>query len=140
MRRGTALGKSLGLGLTALLFLTLCLAPAALAAGAKRLVVIKVDGLPYASVDRFVRERDPRTGKSLLPWFERVFYQDGTRLAHFYVRGMSLSGPSWSILQTGQHLSFHARDTRLRHSGLVPIAPIVPAGVERDGEAIHPAA
>jgi hypothetical protein len=71
---------------------------------AKRIVVIKCDGLPYDLVDRFVRERDPRTGKSQLPWFEHVFYQGGTRLENFYVRGMSLSGPSWSLLDTGQHL------------------------------------
>jgi hypothetical protein len=55
-------------------------------------------------VDRFVRERDPRTGKSQLPWFDHVFYQGGARLSNFYVRGMSLSGPSWSLLETGQHL------------------------------------
>jgi hypothetical protein len=75
-----------------------------LAAGAKRLVVVKVDGLPHDTVERFVRRRDPRTGKSLLPWFEHVFYERGTRLNNFYVRGMSLSGPSWSLLDTGQHL------------------------------------
>jgi uncharacterized coiled-coil protein SlyX len=74
------------------------------AAGAKRLVVIKVDGLSHDVVERFVHERDPRTGKSLLPWFEHVFYQQGTRVENFYVRGMSLSGPSWSLLDTGQHL------------------------------------
>src|SRR5215213_5923434 len=69
-----------------------------------RLVVVKVDGLPHDTVERFVRRRDPRTGKSLLPWFEHVFYERGTRLDNFYVRGMSLSGPSWSLLDTGQHL------------------------------------
>jgi hypothetical protein len=77
---------------------------AAHAAAAKRLVVIKVDGLPHDTVERFVRRRDPRTGKSLLPWFDHVFYERGTRLDNFYVRGMSLSGPSWSLLDTGQHL------------------------------------
>jgi hypothetical protein len=70
---------------------------------AQRVVVLKVDGLPYDTVNRFVQERDPRTGKSLLPWMQRVFYQSGTRLANFYVRGMSLSSPSWSLLDTGQH-------------------------------------
>jgi hypothetical protein len=74
------------------------------AAEAKRIVVIKVDGLPYETVDRFARARDPRTGKSLLPWFEHVFYERGARLENFYVRGMSLSAPSWSLLDTGQHL------------------------------------
>jgi hypothetical protein len=70
----------------------------------RRLVLIKLDGLPYELVDRFVKERDPRTGKSQLPWIDHIYYQHGTRLANFYVRGMSLSGPSWSLLETGQHL------------------------------------
>lgn len=70
----------------------------------KRVVIIKVDGLPNDMVDRFVREPNPRTGKSQLPWINRVFYEDGTRMTNFYVRGMSLSGPSWSLLDTGQHL------------------------------------
>ena len=70
----------------------------------KRLVTVQCDGLPYELVDRFVKERDPRTGKSQLPWFDYIFYQRGTRLANFYVRGMSLSGPSWSLIDTGQHL------------------------------------
>lgn len=73
-------------------------------AQAKRVVILKVDGLPYPTVDRFVRERDPQTGKSRLPWFEHIFYQNGTRLTNFYVRGISLSGPSWSLMDTGQHL------------------------------------
>jgi hypothetical protein len=91
--------------LAAASLLLLCsLHVAARAATAKRLVVVKVDGLPFDTVDRFVRERDPRTGKSLLPWLDYVFYENGTRLANFYVRGMSLSGPSWSLLDTGQHL------------------------------------
>ena len=70
----------------------------------KRVVTVQCDGLPYELVDRFVHERDPRTRKSQLPWFDYIFYQQGTRLANFYVRGMSLSAPSWSLLDTGQHL------------------------------------
>ncbi len=70
----------------------------------KRIVIIKTDGTPSEWIDRYVRQRNPETGKSLLPWFEEVFYKNGTRLENFYVRGMSLSGPSWSILDTGQHL------------------------------------
>lgn len=73
-------------------------------AQARRIVIIKVDGLPNDTVDRFAREQDARTGKSLLPWITHVFYERGTRVANFYVRGMSLSGPSWSLLDTGQHL------------------------------------
>jgi hypothetical protein len=69
-----------------------------------RLVLIKLDGVPYDHVDRFVRERDARTGKSQLPWIEHIYYQQGARLENYYVRGMSLSGPAWSLLETGQHL------------------------------------
>ena len=88
--------------LLALLLLSLC--PVASLGQTKRVVSIQCDGLPFDVVDRFVKERDPRTGKSQLPWFDYIFYQRGTRLANFYVRGMSLSGPSWSIIDSGQHL------------------------------------
>jgi hypothetical protein len=87
-----------------LLIFMLAFCLSASAQGVKRIVVIKVDGLPSDYVDRFVRERDPVTGRSKLPWFNEVFYKNGTRLSNFYVRGMSLSGPSWSLLDTGQHL------------------------------------
>jgi hypothetical protein len=70
----------------------------------KRLVLIKCDGLPQDLVERLVKQRDPTTGKSALPWIDYIFYQRGTRMANFYVRGMSLSAPSWSLLDTGQHL------------------------------------
>jgi len=74
------------------------------AQGVKRLVIVKVDGLPNYYVDRFVRERDPATGRSRLPWIDEVFYKNGTRMVNFYTRGMSLSAPSWGQLDTGQHL------------------------------------
>ncbi|HKG96697.1 MAG TPA: alkaline phosphatase family protein [Pyrinomonadaceae bacterium] len=83
--------------------LLLCTASASLAQ-TKRLVVIKCDGLPYDLVDRLVKQRDPQSGKSVLPWIDHIFYQRGARLSNFYVRGMSLSAPSWSLLETGQHL------------------------------------
>ena len=70
----------------------------------KRLVIIKCDGLPYDFVDQLVKQQDPQSGKSMLPWIDHIFYQRGTRLSNFYVRGMSLSAPSWSLLETGQHL------------------------------------
>src|SRR5215208_6056278 len=85
-----------------LLFL-LCTASASFAQ-TKRLVVIKCDGLPYDLVDRLVKQRDPQSGKSVLPWIDHIFYQRGARLSNFYVRGMSLSAPAWSLLDTGQHL------------------------------------
>ncbi len=77
-------------------------APQANGQGVKRLVQIKIDGLPTHYVDRFVREKDPATGKSVLPWIEEVFYKNGTRVPNFYTRGTSLSGPSWGQLDTGQ--------------------------------------
>ena len=83
--------------------LVVCFAVTGLAQ-VKRVVILKCDGLPADYVDRVVREQDPRTGKSQLPWIEHVFYQRGTRLENFYVRGLSLSAPSWSLLETGQHL------------------------------------
>lgn len=87
-----------------LLVLLVCSLPAVTLAQTRRVVAVQCDGLPYDVVDRFVKERDPRTGKSQLPWFDYIFYHRGTRLANFYVRGMSLSSPSWSLLATGQHL------------------------------------
>ncbi|HYJ86478.1 MAG TPA: alkaline phosphatase family protein [Pyrinomonadaceae bacterium] len=68
------------------------------------MVIIRVDGLPYGLLDSFAKERDQHTGKSRLPWIDHVFYQRGARLSNFYTRGMSLSAPSWSLLDTGQHL------------------------------------
>lgn len=90
----------LALLVAALLFLP----SAAIQAQVNRVVLVKVDGLPNDLVDEFARQRNPRTGKSMLPWIDHVFYQGGTRVTNFYVRGMSLSGPSWSLLDTGQHL------------------------------------
>ncbi|MDX6290055.1 MAG: Type phosphodiesterase / nucleotide pyrophosphatase, partial [Blastocatellia bacterium] len=88
-----------------ILFLALLWSVTACAqARATRVVIIKIDGLPYEMVERFAREYDPMTGRSLLPWFDNVFFKNGTRLTNFYVRGMSLSAPSWSTLDTGQHL------------------------------------
>src|SRR5437588_500705 len=90
--------------LSAFCLLLFLLAHVAVSAQAKRIVILKVDGLQPDIVDRFVREREARTGKSLLPWMAHVFYERGTRLANFYVRGTSLSAPSWSMPETGQHL------------------------------------
>ena len=70
----------------------------------KRVVIIKLDGLPGYYVDQLVKQKNPTTGKSMLPWITEVFYKNGTRVPNFYTRGMSLSGPSWSLLDTGQHL------------------------------------
>ena len=84
--------------------LLLVVAAAASAQGVKRLVVVKIDGLPFESVDRYVNKRDPKTGKSMLPWFEEIFYKNGARVENFYTRGISLSGPAWGMLDSGQHM------------------------------------
>ena len=70
----------------------------------KRVVIVKVDGLSGDFVEKYVEKKDARTGKSVLPWFEHIFYKNGTRVSNFYSRGMSLSAPSWSLLDTGRHL------------------------------------
>src|SRR5437763_9606394 len=88
----------------ALFSLLLLAAIVSVQAQTKRVVILKVDGLPYEQVDKFARDRDPVTGKSRLPWFDYVFYDNGARVTNFYVRGMSLSAPSWSLVDTGQHL------------------------------------
>ncbi len=72
------------------------------AQGVKRVVILKIDGLPGYYLDAAVKRRDTATGKSVLPWVEEVFYKNGTRVPNFYTRGMSLSGPSWGQLDTGQ--------------------------------------
>ena len=69
---------------------------------ATRTVIVKADGVPAAFVDDLVNEKDPTTGKSRLPWIDEVFVHNGTRISNFYVRGISLSAPSWGMLETGQ--------------------------------------
>lgn len=73
-----------------------------------RLVLIKVDGLPANLIDHYLDQTDPKTGRSVLPWMHHIFLERGTRVRNFYVRGISLSAPSWSMLDTGQHLTIRA--------------------------------
>jgi hypothetical protein len=84
--------------------LFLLLLPGLLAAEVKRVVIVKLDGVPGDLLERRLEHINPSTGKSSLPWIDRVFAQQGARLANFYVRAISLSAPSWSLLDTGQHL------------------------------------
>jgi hypothetical protein len=86
--------------------LLLILIPAA-QAKVDRIVVLKVDGLPDDLVEKYVSETggDPgKDGRSRLPWLEHVFQKNGVWMANYYSRGLSLSAPSWSILDTGHHL------------------------------------
>lgn len=103
-RDARGLCRSIRFRLLVLAAVTLLLIGSSSQAQTKRVIILKVDGLPYDMVDRFVHEVDPLTGKSRLPWFDHIFYSNGTRIANFYVRGMSLSAPSWSLVDTGQHL------------------------------------
>ncbi len=88
-------------------FLVLALLAACAHAGAKRVVIVKVDGLPEDAIERYMRETDSRTGRSLLPWIKYIFEEQGACLRSFYVRGISLSAPSWSELDTGQDAVIH---------------------------------
>lgn len=84
-----------------------------------RLVILKFDGLPADFIERFVREENPATGRSYLPWIHRVFYQDGVIFENFYVRGLSESCPSWTMLATGQHQSLKSNVEMDRATGRV---------------------
>jgi hypothetical protein len=70
----------------------------------RRVVIIKVDGLGEDVLKRYLNQTNPATGKSGLPWIHRVFVERGAYLKNFYSRGVSLSVPSWSILDTGRHM------------------------------------
>ncbi len=101
-----------------LLFLSILLA-APLAAEVKRVVIIKLDGVPENVLERELSRIDPVTHKSTLPWMDLVFAQGGTRLDNFYVRAISLSTPSWSLLDTGEHLQIHGNAEFDRYTGHV---------------------
>jgi hypothetical protein len=100
---------------TALLFLLALPVSAAV----KRVVIIKLDGVPENVLERELDRVDPITHKSTLPWMDRVFAQGGTRVDNFYVRAISLSTPSWSLLDTGQHLQIHGNAEFDRYTGHV---------------------
>jgi hypothetical protein len=68
----------------------------------ERVVILKVDGLPFDTLNYYVRRKDPRTGKSILPWIDHLFYDRGTQFRNFYNRGLSLSAASWALLDSGQ--------------------------------------
>lgn len=101
----------------ALVLLLLSWAP--LAAEVKRVVIIKIDGLPENVLERELSRINPITHRSTLPWMDRIFMQSGTRIDNFYVRAISLSTPSWSLLDTGQHLQIHGNAEFDRYTGHV---------------------
>src|SRR5690348_5391207 len=76
------------------------------AAPVERVVIIKVDGLPERLLERYARA-DGSDARARLPWIAQIFGRDGVWLDNFYSRGLSLSAPSWSLLDTGRHLEIH---------------------------------
>jgi len=91
----------------ALLLMSACVLTAAAPGKVERVVILKVDGLPEHLLERYVNEsadRRGREGHSRLPWIQHVFAQNGVWMENFYARGLSLSAPSWSLLDTGRHL------------------------------------
>jgi hypothetical protein len=85
-------------------WLLVCLpVPQVRGAAARRLVILKVDGLGQDLLANALEERDPASGKSQLPWLSHIFVEHGAVYENFYTRGISLSAPSWSMLDTGRH-------------------------------------
>ncbi|MBV8706936.1 MAG: alkaline phosphatase family protein, partial [Acidobacteriaceae bacterium] len=85
----------------------------------RRIVILKIDGLTGDLLYRTMREADPATGKSRLPWFSHIFAENGVVFENFYTRGISLSAPSWSMLDTGQHTVIRGNVEYDRYTGRV---------------------
>ena len=106
---------------TALLALTLATLSQAAATqpAAQRMVILKVDGLGADMLYDAMRQTDPETGRPRLPWFAHIFGENGTVFQNFYTRGISLSAPSWSMLDTGQHTVIRGNVEYDRYTGQV---------------------
>jgi hypothetical protein len=103
----------------AAVFLPLLSGAAAQTASAKRVVILKVDGLNGDLLSDVMAEKNPATGKSRLPWFDEIFNHHGTVFENFFTRGISLSAPSWSLLDTGRHLLIKGNVEYDRYTGSV---------------------
>lgn len=102
------------------LFCILALALSATAAPPfKRVVILKVDGLNADLLTQTMQRTNPATGKSMLPWFTHIFADNGTVFDNFYSRGISLSAPSWSMLDTGRHTIIRGNVEYDRYTGYV---------------------
>jgi hypothetical protein len=84
-----------------------------------RLVILKIDGLNADLLNRYMRQIDPATGKPQLPWLAHIFLDNGAIFENFYTRGISLSAPSWSILDTGRHAIIRGNVEYDRYTGEV---------------------
>jgi hypothetical protein len=107
--------------LAKIFLLALLLVPAAQTAQppAARVVILKVDGLNADLLFKTMSRRNPATGKSLMPWFEEIFTRHGVIFDNFFTRGISLSAPSWSMLDTGHHLIIKGNVEYDRYTGRV---------------------
>lgn len=86
---------------------------------AQRVVILQIDGLNADLLYRNMCEEDPATGKPRLPWFAHVFNDNGAVFENFYTRGISLSAPSWSMLNTGRHTVIRGNVEYDRYTGEV---------------------
>src|SRR5262249_40509125 len=66
-----------------------------------RVVVLKVDGLPANMLEQYLASSAKRHFTSAI---EETFLGQGTWVENFSVRGLSLSAPSWSLLDPGRQL------------------------------------
>ncbi len=85
----------------------------------RRVVILKLDGLNGDLLYNTMRQIDPDSGKSRLPWFSHIFAEHGTIFENFYTRGISLSAPSWSMLDTGHHTLIRGNVEYDRYTGQV---------------------
>lgn len=102
-----------------LLALLLCSVAACAQPNGRRIVILKVDGMNADMLFHAMQQVDPDTGRSQLPWISRIFGQNGTIFTNFYTRGISLSAPSWSELDTGRHTVIRGNVEFDRYTGHV---------------------
>lgn len=88
------------------LLLAVLLAVAPASGEVRRVVMIKVDGLPPGLIEQYTRPSG-QPERTRLPRIAEIFNRNGAIVENFYVRGLSLSAPSWSLLDTGRHLRIH---------------------------------
>ena len=84
------------------LVLAVVLTASSASAAARRIVIIKSDGLPGYLVDEYANRKNQETGRWELPWIRKVFLEDGAEVANFYTHGITVSAPSWCVLETGR--------------------------------------
>jgi hypothetical protein len=83
----------------------------------RRILILKVDGMNADLLFRTMHEINPETGRPRLPWISHIFGESGTVFQNFYTRGISLSAPSWSELDTGHHTVIRGNVEYDRYTG-----------------------